>query len=487
MVDIGLNIIIISVNEEESNFMPIEATSEDATHESSFVKAELNQEGNLWMADLMMTLLHHSPLFYFSLREDVDLVMKFFNASGFYPEIGMSVLVDKSLIAIDSYDKITMHDLLQELGREIRTEKIEGICLDMSKAKEIRLNPNTFTKMPKLRFLKFYSSSFNGENKCKISYLQDPGFGEVKYLHWYGYPLKSLPSVKEAHNAWKDAAHLDRSNYLLWRSQVLALIRGNRLEDFVTGARSVRLLLTEADGSTQQVENPEYQIWRSQDQTLLGWLLSSLSEGILSLVINCESSFDIWKTLEKKFGVQSEARVLQLRYELNTLKKEALSVEDYCIKMKAIADKLASAGSSITKKDLMLTILNGLGSGYRDIATFITGSRMEFDYAYALLLTHETRLEQEQGDKSMFNANYAYTNAYYPRADFAQPRGSFKRGGYSGGRTPFFPRGNMNYSPRMFNGGFRNGYGRGFFPGNNCCANFNELASARIYCSVDQW
>ncbi|GAY66867.1 hypothetical protein CUMW_252260 [Citrus unshiu] len=34
--------------------------------------------------------------------------------------------------------------------------------------------------MPKLRFLKFYSSSFNGENKCKISYLQDPGFAEVK-------------------------------------------------------------------------------------------------------------------------------------------------------------------------------------------------------------------------------------------------------------------------------------------------------------------
>ncbi|XP_052292139.1 disease resistance protein RPV1-like isoform X3 [Citrus sinensis] len=154
--------------------------------------------------------------------EDVDLVMKFFNASGFYPEIGMSVLVDKSLIAIDSYNKITVHDLLQELGREIvrqestnpenrsrlwhhediyevltyntGTEKIEGICLDMSKVKEIRLNPNTFTKMPKLRFLKFYGSSVNGENKCKISYLQDPRFAEVKYLHWYGYPLKSLPS-----------------------------------------------------------------------------------------------------------------------------------------------------------------------------------------------------------------------------------------------------------------------------------------------------
>ncbi|KAH9782289.1 Disease resistance-like protein CSA1 [Citrus sinensis] len=64
----------------------------------------------------------------------------------------------------------------------------------MSKVKEIHLNPNIFTKMRKLRFLKFYSSSFNGENKCKVSYLQDLGFAEVKYLHWHGYPLKSLPS-----------------------------------------------------------------------------------------------------------------------------------------------------------------------------------------------------------------------------------------------------------------------------------------------------
>ncbi|KAH9782296.1 ADP-ribosyl cyclase/cyclic ADP-ribose hydrolase [Citrus sinensis] len=173
--------------------------------------------------------------------EHVNPIMKFFNASGFYPEIGISVLVDKSLIAIDSHKKITMHDLLQELGREIvrqesinpknrsrlwhhediyevltyntGTEKIEGICLDMSRVKEIHLNPNTFTKMRKLRFLKFYSSSFNGENKCKVSYLQDLGFAEVKYLHWHGYPLKSLPSNIE--QLWNGVKHYSKLNQLI--------------------------------------------------------------------------------------------------------------------------------------------------------------------------------------------------------------------------------------------------------------------------------
>lgn len=97
----------------------------------------------------------------------------------------------------------------------------------------------------------------------------------------------------------------------------------------------------------------------------------------------------------------------------------------------------------------MLTILNGLGAGYCDIATFITGSKMEYDDAYALLFTHETILEQEHDDKSVFNSNYAY----YPKIFYAQPKSSFRRGGYTGcsfenfgGRNHFFARGNINHS-----------------------------------------
>ncbi|KAH9803128.1 G-type lectin S-receptor-like serine/threonine-protein kinase [Citrus sinensis] len=280
---------------------------------------------------------------------------------------------------------------------------------------------------------------------------------------------------------------LDRSNYLLWRFQVLASIRGNRLEGFINGTKPApeeQFTQVGADGSIQKIDNPEYQNWRSQDQTLFGWMLSSISEGTLNLVINCGSSFDVWRTLEKKFGVQSEARVFQLRYELNTLRKESMSIEDYCMKMKTVADKLASAGSPITEKDLMLTILNSLGAGYRDIATFITGSKMDYDDAYALLLTHETRLEQEQNDKSMFNANYAYTNAYYPRAFYAQSRNNFRRGGHAGaqfgnnGRNHTARRGNIFQSPRMFNGNHRGGYGRGHSFGPNNVNSFHALRNS---------
>ncbi|KAH9782321.1 ADP-ribosyl cyclase/cyclic ADP-ribose hydrolase [Citrus sinensis] len=124
--------------------------------------------------------------------------------------------------AIDKLQRILHPSILEG------TEKIEGICLDVSKVKEIHLNPNTFSKMRKLRFLKFYSSSFNGENKCKVSHLQDLGFAEVKYLHWHGYPLKSLPSNLSAEKLvflevpnsdieqlWNGVKHYSKLNQLI--------------------------------------------------------------------------------------------------------------------------------------------------------------------------------------------------------------------------------------------------------------------------------
>ena len=150
-------------------------------------------------------------------------------------------------------------------------------------------------------------------------------------------------SISSTNFSFNTPAKLDRANYLIWRSQVLTSIRGNRLEGFINGTKSEPeqyIIRRTADGSTQLIENPEFINWKSQDQTVLGWLLSSISEGTLDFVINLDSSYVIWKTLEKKFGVQSEAKVLQIKYEINTLKKESMNVEDYCMKMKALAISL---------------------------------------------------------------------------------------------------------------------------------------------------
>ncbi|GAY44815.1 hypothetical protein CUMW_084740 [Citrus unshiu] len=130
--------------------------------------------------------------------EDKDIVMRILDDSESY---ALGVLIDKSLITI-SHNCLQMHDLLQEMGRQIGTDAIEGIFMDLSKIEGINLDSRAFTNMSNLRMLKFYVPKFLGmiiEEKLEDSKVQLPDGIDylpkyLRYLHWYKYPLRTLPS-----------------------------------------------------------------------------------------------------------------------------------------------------------------------------------------------------------------------------------------------------------------------------------------------------
>ncbi|XP_031288163.1 disease resistance-like protein DSC1 [Pistacia vera] len=153
--------------------------------------------------------------------EGKNVATEFLDACGFSAEIGIDDLIDKSLISV-SDDKIKMHDLLQEMGKEVvrqesikfpgkrsrlwhhediipvltkntGTKRIESISLDMSKlTKDIHINSCAFRKMHRLRFLKFYSSSWCLAKQVHASQYLQCSSTELRYLYWIGCPLKSL-------------------------------------------------------------------------------------------------------------------------------------------------------------------------------------------------------------------------------------------------------------------------------------------------------
>lgn len=73
---------------------------------------------------------------------------------------------------------------------------VECIFFNMSRIKELHLNPAAFKKMYNLRVLEIYNSS-SLDNKCSKLYLPE-GLQSLPdtlgYLHWEGYPLKHFPS-----------------------------------------------------------------------------------------------------------------------------------------------------------------------------------------------------------------------------------------------------------------------------------------------------
>ena len=102
-----------------------------------------------------------------------------------------------------------------------------------------------------------------------------------------------------------------------------------------------------------------------------------------------------------------------------------MKVSDYFIKMKNIADNMAAAGSALSDDDLILHILSGLGPEYNSVTTYITGQigvgKMDVNEAYAMLLTQEARIEQQEHMLAGMNVKQNF------EANLVQNRG-FKKG-----------------------------------------------------------
>ncbi|KAG8479614.1 hypothetical protein CXB51_029416 [Gossypium anomalum] len=149
--------------------------------------------------------------------EKKDLVMKVLDGCEFFPDIGVDVLIKKSLIKVnDDNQYLWMHALLQEMGRKVveekcvdepgkrcrlwkerdihhvltkntATEVIEGMIIDNKResSKMFNLSVDAFSKMKKLRLLKVLCLS----NCDDLKYLSN----ELRLLDWKGCPLRSLP------------------------------------------------------------------------------------------------------------------------------------------------------------------------------------------------------------------------------------------------------------------------------------------------------
>jgi hypothetical protein len=67
-----------------------------------------------------------------------------------------------------------------------------------------------------------------------------------------------------------------KENYPLWRAQFLPYLRSNNLFGIVDGTPEY-ITTTTINGAVKEI-NPEYLTWYSQDQAILGALLTLLSE-----------------------------------------------------------------------------------------------------------------------------------------------------------------------------------------------------------------
>ncbi|XP_045787524.1 disease resistance protein RUN1-like [Trifolium pratense] len=146
---------------------------------------------------------------------EISYVKEILYLHGFKVENGIQVLTDKSLIKVDGNGCVRMHDLVQDMGREIvrqestlepgrrsrlwfdddivhvleentGTGTIEVIIINLCNDKEVQWSGEAFKKMKNLKILIIRSARFSrGPLKLPNS---------LRVLDWSGYPSDSLPA-----------------------------------------------------------------------------------------------------------------------------------------------------------------------------------------------------------------------------------------------------------------------------------------------------
>ncbi|CAL2238106.1 unnamed protein product [Prunus armeniaca] len=177
---------------------------------------------------------------------------------------------------------------------------------------------------------------------------------------------------------------LTPTNYPSWRAQFNALLIGYDLLGYVDGS------------STCPPDTPAAPraLWIRQDQLLLHAILASVSPQVISLIASAKTSKEAWDKLLHLYASKARARVLGLKERLTLMRREDKPVSQYLQDVKVIADELAIIDVPLSDDDLLLYILNGVGSEFKEIAAVVRSrdTSISFENLHDKLVEHEAAL-----------------------------------------------------------------------------------------------
>ena len=151
---------------------------------------------------------------------------------------------------------------------------------------------------------------------------------------------------------------LDYTNYIPWRHRLITILEAYSFIEHIDGSTSQPIqYLLDAQGNLTSNVNLEFLTWRIKDKALLSLINSTLTPQVFSLVVGTTTSREVWNTLEQRFTSTLRANILNLKLELQSLKKGSDSVNTFLQKIKIARDKLLAIVVIVDNEELNCIVL----------------------------------------------------------------------------------------------------------------------------------
>ncbi|MQM05339.1 hypothetical protein Taro_038146, partial [Colocasia esculenta] len=187
---------------------------------------------------------------------------------------------------------------------------------------------------------------------------------------------------------------LTHENYVRWRRQFSAALRATGYLGIIDGS-DVCPPATIPGSDNNPCSNPAHISWQKRDALVLSWMLASMTDSVAALVPECETAHATWTALARALASHSGARVLQLRTQLQSLRRGSSTITEYMQTIKGIADSLTIIGEPVREQDLIMQVLAGLGPSYNTFIPSVTTRirDVSLEDLHAMLLAHESFMQ----------------------------------------------------------------------------------------------
>ncbi|XP_022029035.1 uncharacterized protein LOC110930114 [Helianthus annuus] len=147
---------------------------------------------------------------------------------------------------------------------------------------------------------------------------------------------------------------------------------------------------------------PEYPAWKEIDALVLQWIYDTISDDLLSKIIDTETTARAaWLKMEKFYLSNKRVRAVALETRFCNLTLAACSsLDDYCQRLKELANQLGDVDQPITDSRLVLQLVRGLPSEFDTTAALINSQDADWDLARSMLHDEQIRLEARQQSAS---------------------------------------------------------------------------------------
>ncbi|MCO5594251.1 hypothetical protein L7F22_048278 [Adiantum nelumboides] len=142
---------------------------------------------------------------------------------------------------------------------------------------------------------------------------------------------------------------LDKNNFHAWKFRMTNFLMGKGYWDYIDGDQEKMPELLDVNPIADQIK--AFKDWNQGARKMMYWMSVKVQDTMIGHIQDATSPKQAWDRLVSFDTTNTKARKIQLKNELNTVKKENLSINDYTLKIKDIVEYLASIGVQVEDDD----------------------------------------------------------------------------------------------------------------------------------------